>query len=100
VVYRRRDSLRPALLFMPPTLITGMNPAILDGRTKFFGPVLVSTTIPHPRRRPVELANNTRYGLGRRRSWSMNSIWHAWDIGAQSRRDVADIVMGWKRDAT
>ena len=48
--------------FLPPTLVTGLEPADPLMQEEIFGPVLVSTTFRTPAE-AVALANNTRYGL-------------------------------------
>jgi len=50
-------------LFYKPTLITGLDPAASTVQEEIFGPVLVSLTFRTPSE-AIELANNTRYGLG------------------------------------
>ena len=50
-------------LFYKPTLVTGLDPAAATVQEEIFGPVLVSLTFRTPAE-AVELANNTRYGLG------------------------------------
>ena len=50
-------------LFYKPTLITGLDPAAATVQEEIFGPVLVSLTFRTPAE-AIELANNTRYGLG------------------------------------
>ncbi len=50
-------------LFYKPTLITGLDPAASTVQEEIFGPVLVSLTFRTPGE-AIELANNTRYGLG------------------------------------
>src|SRR3989442_7897058 len=49
--------------FFPPTLFTNVSPATTIAQVEIFGPVLVSMTFRTPAE-AVELANNTRYGLG------------------------------------
>lgn len=50
-------------LFYKPTLITGLDPAASTVQEEIFGPVLVTLTFRTPSE-AIELANNTRYGLG------------------------------------
>ena len=50
-------------LFYKPTLVTGLDPAAATVQEEIFGPVLVSLTFRTPVE-AIELANNTRYGLG------------------------------------
>ena len=50
-------------LFYKPTLVTGLDPAAATVQEEIFGPVLVSLTFRTPAE-AIELANNTRYGLG------------------------------------
>jgi aldehyde dehydrogenase (NAD+) len=49
-------------LFYPPTLFTGVEPAMTIAREEIFGPVLVSLTFRTPDE-AVEIANHTPYGL-------------------------------------
>ena len=49
-------------LFYPPTLFTGVEPAMAIAREEIFGPVLVSLTFRTPDE-AVEIANHTPYGL-------------------------------------
>ncbi|QRN80246.1 MAG: aldehyde dehydrogenase family protein, partial [Nocardiopsis sp. BM-2018] len=49
-------------LFYPPTLLTGVEPAMEVAREEIFGPVLVSMTFRTPDE-AVEIANHTPYGL-------------------------------------
>ena len=49
-------------LFFPPTLFTGVEPAMTIAREEIFGPVLVSMTFRTPEE-AVEIANHTPYGL-------------------------------------
>ena len=49
-------------LFYPPTLFTGVEPAMTIAREEIFGPVLVSLTFRTPEE-AVEIANHTPYGL-------------------------------------
>ncbi len=48
--------------FLPPTLLTGVEPAATVAQEEIFGPVLVSMTFRTPAE-AVALANNTRFGL-------------------------------------
>ena len=48
--------------FYPPSLFTGVEPAMRIAQEEIFGPVLVSMTFRTPAE-AVQLANNTRYGL-------------------------------------
>jgi aldehyde dehydrogenase (NAD+) len=71
--------------FVPPTLLTGVEPSSVAAQEEIFGPVLVSMTFRTPAE-AVALANNTRYGLAAS-VWSEN-INLALDIAAQLRCGV------------
>lgn len=49
--------------FYPPTLFTNISPANTVAQCEIFGPVLVTMTFRTPAE-AIQLANNTRYGLG------------------------------------
>ncbi|HEY9898919.1 MAG TPA: aldehyde dehydrogenase family protein [Pantanalinema sp.] len=56
--------------FYPPTLFTGVTPAMSLAQEEIFGPVVVAMTFRTPEE-AVQLANNTAYGLGAS-VWSEN----------------------------
>ncbi len=66
----------------PPTLLTGVEPAMAVAQEEIFGPVVVSMTFRNPKE-AVALANNTRYGLAAS-IWSEN-INLALDVAGQVR---------------
>ncbi len=71
--------------FLPPTLITGVEPASRLAQEEIFGPVLVAMTFRTPSE-AVVLANNTRYGLAAS-IWSEN-INVALDMAAQVKAGI------------
>jgi len=71
--------------FMPPTLITGVEPASRLAQEEIFGPVLVAMTFRTPDE-AIALANNTRYGLAAS-IWSDN-INVALDMAARVKAGI------------
>jgi len=71
--------------FLPPTLLSGVEPSSVVAQEEIFGPVLVSLTFRTPAD-AVALANNTRFGLAAS-VWSEN-VNLALDIAAKLRGGV------------
>ena len=71
--------------FMPPTLITGVEPSSTLAQEEIFGPVLVAMTFRTPDD-AVKLANNSRYGLAAS-IWSEN-INVALDMAARVKAGI------------
>jgi len=71
--------------FVPPTLLTGVEPSSAVAQEEIFGPVLAAMTFRTPAE-AVALANNTRYGLAAS-IWSEN-INLALDIASRLRCGV------------
>lgn len=70
VLYQAETPIPSGGCFYPPSLLTNVQPASTVAQEEIFGPVLVAMTFRTPSE-GLELANNTRYGLGAS-IWSEN----------------------------
>ena len=84
-LWQPRIACPPQGCFVPPTLLTDVEPASTVAQEEIFGPVLVSMTFRTPAE-AVALANNTRFGLAAS-VWSEN-INLALDVAAKLRCGV------------